>query len=35
MIMVIPMVINSRMIVFYGHNVCFYDCLCDTDDWLV
>lgn len=35
MIMVEAMDINSRIIVFYGYNVCFYGSLCDTHDWLV
>lgn len=35
MIMNKAMDINSRIIVFYEYNVCFYDSLCDTDDWLV
>lgn len=34
MIMNRAMDINSRIMVFYGYNVPFYDSLCDTDDWL-
>lgn len=34
MIMDKAMDINSRIIVFYGYNVCFYGSLCDTHDWL-
>lgn len=35
MIMNKALSINSRIMLFYGHNVRFYSCLCDTDDWLV
>lgn len=33
--MVGPMPINLTTMVFYVSNVRFYDCLCDTHDWLV
>lgn len=35
MIMNTALDINSEMMVFHGYNVCFYDSLCATDDWLV